>query len=569
MLLRWQSARASLPSICRGVTTAWRVSTPFCRYTQDHAPPPSTNAFHQLGLPEKLCRQMAAALPLIAAPTPAQSALIPAMLAPNDVILRAHTGSGKSFAVLLALLARPRLLFKTNSTAPSAGISALVLVPSNELALQYMRWAYELMPRELHGHMDAVLQCVVRGSAETPDSQCERLRRRPPHILVGTPTRVQEILRMPHGATLLGIPTLRTLVLDEADALLQLPGRFPSEKQRWKHAVHRTAGLDVLNTVMQARATYSGGERVMNAGLERGQHTKGTERRPPEHIRRTQYRGAEKSDLAPPRERVAGAVPLQLVCTSATANSVLRHFFGARTGWLRTNTRETRDLARWIDLTGMSGQLSAVDVPLSGALPREIDHACVVVDEPRDGAPPGLRNLDVRRKRAAPGAPGAPARPVAPGPPRHAVDPLLLEALAYIYASEGVRRAIALVPPQWSVRRVADELASLGVPVHMVQPDDAARSADECVYVLQSTSARGLDVQGLSHVFLVGIDAVQDAVHYTHAAGRVSRITGAGAGARPPGDVVTLLRSDPGVEVKMARLYERLHLTPRALSLPT
>ncbi|WFD24021.1 hypothetical protein MEQU1_002718 [Malassezia equina] len=486
------------------------------------------------------------------------------MLAPNDVILRAHTGSGKSFAVLLALLARPRLLFKSSAEVPSAGISALVLVPSNELALQYLRWARELMPPELHRHMDAVLQCVVRGSAESPEEQCERLRRHPPHVLVGTPTRVQEMLRLPHGAPLLGLATLRTLVLDEADALLQLPGRFPSEKQRWKHAVHRTPGLDVLNTLMQMRATFSGGERIMSAGLERGQHTKGTERRPPEHIRRTQYRGAEKSELAPPLKRVPGAVPLQLVCTSATANSVLRHFFGARTGWLRTNTRETRDLARWIDLTGLSGQLSAVDAPLSGVVPREIDHACVVVQETHDG-PLSLRNLDVRRQRAASESVRT-STPVAPALPRHAVDPLLLEALAYVYASQGVRRAIALVPPQWSVRRVADELASLKVPVHVVQPDDAARNADECVYVLQSVSARGLDVPGLSHVFLVGIDAVQDAVHYTHAAGRVSRITGASAGARPPGDVITLLRSEPGVEAKMARLYERLRVTPRPLA---
>ncbi|WFD27908.1 hypothetical protein MNAN1_002916 [Malassezia nana] len=497
------------------------------RYTQDHAPS-GAEAFQLLGLPEKLCRQLAVSLPHLAAPTPAQSALIPAMLAPNDVILRAHTGSGKSFAVLLALLARPRLLFRAGASgAPSAGISALVLVPSNELAFQYMRWAHELMPPELHASMDAVLQCVVRSGADTPDAQCERLRRQPPHMVVGTPKRVQEILHMPHGAPLLGIATLRTLVLDEADALLQLPGRFPSEKQRWKHSVHRTPGLDVLNTIMQMRPTYSGGERIMNAGLERGQRTRGTERRPPEPIRRTQYRGAELSEWAPPLERVVGAVPLQLVCTSATANSVLRHFFGARTGWLRTNTRETRDLARWIDLTGMSGQLSAVDVPLSGALPREIDHACVVVDDK------GLCNLEMRRERWS----NSSQEDAAPALPRHAVDSLLLEALAYVYASQRVRRAIALVPPQWSMRKVTEELAALGVPVHAVQPDDEPRTADECVYVLQSTSARGLDVPGLSHVFLVGMDAVQDAVHYTHAAGRVSRISAASAGARPPGDV--------------------------------
>ena len=157
------------------------------------------------------------------------------MLSSKDVVLRAHTGSGKSFAVLLALLARPRLLFQSRSGAepPVPGISALVIVPSNELAYQYMRWAHELMPAQLSAHMDAVIQCVVRGEA-TMDAQMTRLRETPPHVLIGTPTRLQECFAMAQGAHLLGLHTWRTLVLDEADALLNLPGRFPSEKQRWK-----------------------------------------------------------------------------------------------------------------------------------------------------------------------------------------------------------------------------------------------------------------------------------------------------------------------------------------------
>lgn len=543
-----------------------------------------------------MCQQLGNAIPHIAAPTPAQAALIPAMLAENDVVLRAHTGSGKSFAVLLALLAKPRLLFRTGGSAPVAGTSALVLVPSNELALQYMGWVRAMLPSALQASVDVVAQCVVRGE-DTVAGNSARLRAQSPHILIGTPTRVQELLAAPAGADLLGIATLRTLVLDEADALLQLPGRFPSERQRWKHLAHRSAGLDVLNSIMTTRATFSGGARIPSAGMEHGSRA---DRRPPEPVRRTQHRGAEKTELAPAQPRLPGVVPLQLVCTSATANSVLRHFLGARTGWLRTNTRETRDTARWIDLTGQSGGLSNVEVPLSGALPEGMSHACIVVDEgeesssseaqaPSAGAPgaveaeahaplvlPPLRNLDMRVERAGPPALTRRAHVVpAAEPGAHVVDMLLLEALAFAFAADGVACGLALVPPQWSIRRAHDALMALGVPVRTVAPGEPLAPRDEIVlYLLQSTSARGLDVPGLTHVFLVGLAAVGDAVHYTHAAGRVARIGTAGS-ARLPGRVVTLLRGVPpnapgcisAAEQKMARIYQRLQVVPRPFDL--
>lgn len=533
------------------------------RTIKTHAKDP----FESLGLPSNLCQQLHAALPHITTPTPVQAALIPAMLSPRDVILRAHTGSGKSFAVLLSLLARPRLLFKDRSDA-TPGISALVLVPSNELAYQYMRWARELMPAELGAHMDAVIQCMVRGDAalSSIEAQSERLRRTPPHILVGTPARIEECLASgPQGAHLLGVYTWRTLVLDEADALLRLPGRFPSAKQRWKHLVHPSPGLHVLDTIMRARATYSGGERILSAGLERHAPLHGGDERPPEPIRRTQYRGAEKTtELARPMERTKDDVPLQLVCTSATANAVLRHFFGARTGWLRTNTRETRHTAQWIDMTGMSGRISAVDAPKAGVMPREISHVCLVVHDVHgvpqwsdlDTAPNKEHRHDARMPDVASDA--------TPLLPEHAVDTLLLESLAYVYAYEGVRHGLALIPARWSVRRVHDELASLGVPVRIVTPGEAPASPDEEVlYLLQSTSARGLDLPGLSHVFLVGIHAVQDAIHYTHVAGRVARIHA--SGPRPPGQVVTLLRAHAPSEHKMARMYARVGVEVRAM----
>ncbi|KAI3620070.1 hypothetical protein CBS9595_002037 [Malassezia furfur] len=539
------------------------------------APAPS-EAFQRLGLSPNLSTHLVTALPHITAPTRTQEALIPAVLSPTDVVLRAHTGSGKSFALLLALLSKPRLLFRHAGGAPQAGVSAWIVVPSNELAEQYMAWARAMLPRELSDTLTAVIQCVVRGG-ET-DLQLARLRDAPPHIVIGTPTRLLEILGTPHGETLLGLSTLRTLALDEADALLQLPGRFPSEKQVWRHLAHRAPGLELLNYVMQRRATYSGGERQPTVGLERSDA-----RRPPEPVRRTQYRGAERSHgLATPRARTPGTVPLQLICTSATANSVLRHFLGARTGWLRTNLRETKDTAVYLDQTGMNS-----GAPASAALPREIEHTCLVVDAPVDNGEaasgalqlPALRNATAVHRGAGPDAlrPDRAVVAASDAPAEHAIDPLLLEALAFAFAADGVARGLALIPPRWSLRKTQAALEALGVPVQPIVPGERATERTEPVlYLLQSSSARGLDVPHLSHVFLVGLPAVGDAVHYTHVAGRVARIgSGADSAERAPGKVVTLLRghNQPGTEAvssaehRLATLYRRLGVVPRAFDL--
>ncbi|WFD33530.1 hypothetical protein MCUN1_000343 [Malassezia cuniculi] len=513
------------------------------------AAPPSPgggrHAFARLGIPQNLCTQLSRTLPYIKEPTHAQAELIPAILAPNDVILRAHTGSGKSFAVLLALLAKPRIIFRSGN----AGVSALVVVPSNELAAQYLDWARTLIPASVVDSLDTVVQVVVRG--EPLDEQAARLRGKPPHIVIGTPTRLLELLALDDGSKILGIGTLRTLVYDETDALLQLPGRFPTMRERWRHDVHRAPGLDLLNRIMQVRPTFSGGDAYAPAGLERG-NRKGDEARPPEHVRRVQYKGAEKSRLAPALPRSPKSPPLQLVCTSATANSVLRHFLGARTGWLRVMLRETRMTSKWLDMTGLSAGRNA------GILPKEITHSCLVVDEKAPGVP------EVRNMCTASGTPTH-------GPPEHQVDVALLEGLAYAFALQGVRRGLALIPARWSLARTIDALRELGVPACAV----GAPSSEPVLFVLQDTSARGLDMV-LDHVFIVGAAAVRDAVHYTHLAGRVSRIGPHSSGAdRPAGHVVTLVRGvgpdavgkASSAEIKMARIYDRLGVAPQPIQL--
>ncbi|SPO25063.1 related to RRP3 - protein involved in rRNA processing [Ustilago trichophora] len=635
--------------------------------------------FQRLGLNANISRQITVTHPHIRQPTPAQSALIPAILSPTDVILRAHTGTGKSFGILLALLSKPRIVFRDQTASdaesssvsrsrrnkPRTGIASIILVPSNELAFQYLRWARSLFPASSLPSMDPVMQCLVRGGlpgaeALTPEQELKRLKATPPHILIGTPGRIKDILDTPAGSSLLGLDTLRTLVLDEADAVLQLPGRFPSQKQRWKHEVHKAPGLLVLNAIMKRRATYSGGEKHLSAGLENRPGKRRDEKRPPEHVRRNTYKAAERSSanqtdpnagLALPKSRGADVYPLQLVATSATANSVMRHFFGARTGWLRTGAKESGltfapQVGRWIDLTGLSGK-SMVDQGIRGlfganerwrttsliqtsldqtpsTMPASITHTCVVVDEAplsKQLAAVPLRNFEPKlaRKKSdsalvAPTASGQPAESfdsalvgddfmvVKAGEevPEHEMDQTLIEALAFCFASEGVDRGLALIPARWSLLKTRAALENLGVTVRLASDvssgliETAIGSPSEGpeLFLLQTTSSRGLDIPALSHVFLTGYASVIDAVQYVHAAGRVARI-GGDPDAPATGKVVTLLRGLPHdtplptilqrhqthqnsdkrkkaistSEAKMANVYRRLGVVPKKFDL--
>lgn len=574
-----------------------------------------------------MARQLVETYPLISRPTKAQEKLIPSILSPNDVVVRAHTGSGKSFGVLLALMAKPRIVFRSEACPPDArskgqsdsptnGISSLIIVPSNELASQYVEWVKHMLPRSMNEVHHSVIQSLVRGADDvTPEEQVARLTRQPPHILVATPRRALEVVSMPGGAAILGIPTLYTLVLDEIDALLDLPGRFPHRKAVWKNLQHPPPGLCLLNEIMKFRVTFSGGPPMNSQGEE------GVSPRSRSRQQRTAYHTKQHllkispnyTWLAPPRSKdnlQNGEWPLQIVACSASANAVLRSFLGAKTGWLRVNARASKGspqhfasfgrrgatfeerplLATWLDLTGLSGSTAARGVPsmeptaldylatAQKVMPAELKHSCVVLDE----GPPGvmttpLRNLSTSRVRAASFSGTDQIRSdssreiddgvedadmvtkkrrysgVVPtwSTGRSEVDVPMLEALAYLFATQGVQRGIAFIPPQWSLRSAQTELTACGVPIVSIEDlrhyEVSTEQADPVLSVLQATSARGLDIPQLDYVFLLGTEAVGDTVRYTHLAGRASRLTLLNADAsqtqsRPEGRVVTLVR---------------------------
>jgi len=134
-------------------------------------------------------------------PTRIQAALIPVALTGRDVLGQAKTGTGKTAAFGLPLL---------HMLDTTAGFSALVLVPTRELAIQVAKELQEL------GSFAKVQTVAVYGG-QPINTQQKLLEKRPP-IIVGTPGRVMDLAErgiLPFG-------DFRFAILDEVDRMLDI-----------------------------------------------------------------------------------------------------------------------------------------------------------------------------------------------------------------------------------------------------------------------------------------------------------------------------------------------------------
>ena len=136
-------------------------------------------------------------------PSPIQAQTIPLLLSGSDLLGQAQTGTGKTAAFALPILAQIDL----TQTSPQA----LVLVPTRELAIQVAE-AFQRYAAHLKGFH--VLP-IYGGQSYVP--QLKGLKRGA-HVIVGTPGRVMD--HMARG--MLKLDTVRFIVLDEGDEMLQM-----------------------------------------------------------------------------------------------------------------------------------------------------------------------------------------------------------------------------------------------------------------------------------------------------------------------------------------------------------
>jgi len=163
--------------------------------------PAPTIRFTDLALSEPLLRALADVG--YESPSPIQAATIPPLLQGRDVLGQAQTGTGKTAAFALPILAR--------IDPKQAKPQALVLAPTRELAIQVAE-AFQKYAVHLPGFH--VLP-IYGGQSYYPQLQALK---RGVHVVVGTPGRV--IDHLDRGT--LDLSELRCLVLDEADEMLRM-----------------------------------------------------------------------------------------------------------------------------------------------------------------------------------------------------------------------------------------------------------------------------------------------------------------------------------------------------------
>jgi ATP-dependent RNA helicase DbpA len=135
--------------------------------------------------------------------TPIQAASLPITLAGHDLIAQAKTGSGKTAAFALALLA--------NLNPRRFAVQSLVLCPTRELAEQVTQELRRLARAEDN------LKVLTLCGGTTLRPQLASLEHGA-HVVVGTPGRIMDHLE--RGS--LRLDALNTLVLDEADRMLDM-----------------------------------------------------------------------------------------------------------------------------------------------------------------------------------------------------------------------------------------------------------------------------------------------------------------------------------------------------------
>ena len=134
-------------------------------------------------------------------PSPIQKKAIIPMTEKNDIIAQAQSGTGKTGAFSIATL---QIIDETLDKT-----QAIIMSPTRELSKQIHG-----VLSMLSSQMNIKLQLLIGGTSTDEDK--EKLKNNNPHIIIGCPGRIYDMLRRKHIDT----EKLNLLVLDEADEML-------------------------------------------------------------------------------------------------------------------------------------------------------------------------------------------------------------------------------------------------------------------------------------------------------------------------------------------------------------
>lgn len=138
-------------------------------------------------------------------PTEVQKRLIPVVKSGRDLVGESKTGSGKTHTFLLPIFEQ--------LNEDSQSVQAVITAPSRELASQIFAAA-----KQLASYSDKEIRLANYVGGTDKLRQIEKLKVSQPHIVVGTPGRIYDLVKSGD----LGIHKAKTFVVDEADMTLDM-----------------------------------------------------------------------------------------------------------------------------------------------------------------------------------------------------------------------------------------------------------------------------------------------------------------------------------------------------------
>src|SRR5690349_16387853 len=181
------------------------------------------------------------------APTPAQAEAWPAIASGRHTLIAAPTGSGKTLAAFLAAI-DDLVRRGVEHTLPDE--TAVVYVSPLKALSNDVRINLEVPIAGIRDELlqlwlpDVEIRTMVR-TGDTPQADRDRMRKRPPHIVVTTPESLYILLGSESGRRMLS--TTRTVIVDEAHALA------PN-----KRGSHLALSLERLDALCGRRVTRIG-----------------------------------------------------------------------------------------------------------------------------------------------------------------------------------------------------------------------------------------------------------------------------------------------------------------------
>lgn len=163
-------------------------------------------------------------------PSPVQSKAIYPMLQGRDLIAQAQSGTGKTGAFTIGAISKVNTNESTNQV--------LILVPTHELAHQVVSVIQSLtsMMPELR------VKTIVGGSSIKQDAQ--DMKNNVPHILVGCPGRVYDLIRRNH----IDAQQLKLVIMDEADEMLSFG--FKEQVKQIFSCISQTAQVALFSATL-------------------------------------------------------------------------------------------------------------------------------------------------------------------------------------------------------------------------------------------------------------------------------------------------------------------------------